>query len=292
MAAGTAPLDPSALMQGLRTRLARWRLPLLLAGAGLFAAGAWLSFRSLGLSFGELQTGPMLAQALLAPLSLLYAGIGMHLLARSAGISMPLGKATALSSWATLAEILPLPGGAMVRAGALVAEGTGLGRSSALVLANAVLWISLAALGCGVVLLGHGHGMASVLALGGAAGSTACFVWLARTSGLMLAAQTTAHRLSGMALIAVRLQLAFLVMGVSVPLFDTFPFALANIAGSAASIAPAGLGISEALAATAAGTVDIASAAAFLAVGLDRLVCLAASAILVLAVSQSRSKRA
>jgi hypothetical protein len=292
VAVGTSRFDPAALVSSLRTRLARWRLPLLIAGAALFALGAWLSFRSLGLSLSALRPGPLLVQALLAPLSLLYAGIGMHLLARSAAVTMPLGKATALSAWATLAEALPLPGGAMVRAGALMAEGTGLARSSALVLANALLWISLAALGCGVVLLGHGHTAAGLLAFGGATGSAVCFGWLARSSGLALAAKTLAHRLSGMSLIAVRLHFAFLTLGVAVPLADTLPFALANIAGSAASIAPAGLGISETLAAAAAGTVSVAPGAAFLAVGLDRLICLAASGLLALATARQRNAAA
>ena len=161
-----------------------------------------------------------------------------------------------------------------------------------LVLANAFLWISLAALGCGAVLLTHGLPAAGILALGGAIGSAASFSWLARTAGPALALQAGLHRLSGMALIAVRLHFAFLTLGVSVPLADTLPFALANIAGSAASIAPAGLWISETLAAGAAVTVKIAPAAAFLAVGLDRLICLSASGLLALFTGRQRSAAA
>lgn len=261
---------------------ARWRAGLFAAAVALFAGGAWFAARQLNLDPSELAPVPFALMLSLAPLSLLYAGIGMHLLARSAGTAMPLGKATALSAWATLAEALPLPGGAMIRAGALMAAGTGLAQSSALVLANALLWISLAALGCGMVLFGHGLSGAVLLVLAGGAGSAITFTWLARTAGLAVACQTAIHRLSGMALIALRLSFAFLTLGVFIPLADTLPFALANIAGSAASIAPAGLGISETLAAAAAGTVKVAPGAAFLAVGLDRLICLAASGLLVL----------
>jgi len=263
----------------LRGALQRWRLPLTIAAAALFAGGAWLSFRGLGLGLSDLNLRPALVQFALAPLSVLYAGIGMVLLARSADVTMGLGKATSLASWATVAEVLPLPGGAMVRAAALMAAGTALGRSSVLVLVNAVLWISLAALGCGAVLLGHGLHAAGALALAGAAGSAITITWLMRCAGPAVAMQTVAHRLAGMTLIAVRLHFAFAVLGVAVPLADTLPFALSNIAGSAASIAPAGLGIGEALAAAAAGTVNVAPGAAFLAVGLDRLVCLAASGL-------------
>ena len=129
----------------------------------------------------------------------------MYLLARSAEVTIPLGRATATSAWATLAEALPLPGGAMVRAGALMSEGTGLAQSSALVLANALLWISLATLGCGLALLGHEASGALLLILAGGNGSAVTFGWLLRQAGLALALQSVLHRLSGMALIAVRL---------------------------------------------------------------------------------------
>ncbi len=276
----------------VRQAAAHWRGPLLAAALALFAGGAWLSIRNLGLDIGSLNGRPLVVQALLAPLSLLYAGIGMYLLARSAGVVMPLGRATATSAWATLAEALPLPGGAMVRAGALMTAGTGLAQSSALVLANALLWISLATLGCGLALLGHAVSVAFLLILAGGAGSAVTFGWLLRQAGLALALQSVLHRLSGMALIAVRLHFAFLTLGVVVPLVDTLPFALANIAGSAASIAPAGLGISETLAAAAAGTVKVAPGAAFLAVGLDRLICLSASGLMALATTRLRSAAA
>jgi hypothetical protein len=284
--------QPAALLarvQSVRTFAQTHRGILLAAALAVFATGAWLSFRQLGIAPGQLRGWPLLVQAMLAPLSLVYAGVGLVLLVRTVPAELPLPKATALAAWATLAEALPLPGGAMVRGGVLVAAGTGLGRSSALVLANALLWISLAALGCGLVLLSHGLTAAVLLALGGASGTALTFAWLTRQAGLGLSLQTVLHRLSGMALIAVRLHFAFLTLGVVVPLADTLPFALANIAGSAASIAPAGLGISEALAAAAAGTVSIAPGAAFLAVGLDRLICLAASGALAFAAFRRQS---
>lgn len=267
---------------------ARWRTPLLIASLALFATGAWLSVRHLGIEASALRPGPLVIQAALAPLSVLYAGIGMYLLARSAGVAMPLGRATGLSSWATLAEALPVPGGAMVRAGALIAAGTALGQSSALVLANAILWISLAALGCGASLIAHAVPGAALIALVGGTGVAASLTWLQQRAGLRLMLETGVHRLIGLGLVAVRLHFAFLTLGVVVPLADTLPFALANIAGSAASIAPAGLGISETLAAAAAGTVNVAPGAAFLAVGLDRLICMAVSALTALATTRQR----
>lgn len=287
-------LTQRALMWRARLRdgAQAWRLPLTLLGAGLFIGGSWLSFRHLGVSPADLRPGPLLAQLLLTPLSLLYGGIGMTLLARGAGMHIPLRRATAQSSYATLAEILPIPGGALVRAGALIAGGARPAQSWALVLLAAVMWISLAALGCGLTLIGHGVFGGPLLALAGLAGTLASCLGLARMADWRAALLNLGHRLAGLALLAVRLQLAFLCLGVVLPLSDTLPFALANIVGSAASIAPAGLGISESFAAGAAGWVAIAPAAGFLAVGLDRVILLAASALFALATLHWRQEPA
>ena len=284
---GTPPLQRSAELERLRLRFAAlrraWRVPLLAAAIVLFGAGAWYSIANTGLSARQLRGEPLLWLIVLAPLSLVYAGIGLTLLSRSAGGAMPLGKATRISAWATVAEALPLPGGALVRVGALMGDGASAAHSSWLVLLNAVMWIALAALGGGLVLLIHGFVLAWTLAAAGAVSSCVATVLLARVAGCRLAAQTAAHRICGMALIAVRLRLAFLVLGTALPLADMLPFALANVAGSAASLAPAGLGISESLAALVASPLAVSPAAAFLAVALDRLVCLGASGLLALA---------
>ena len=271
---------------GIRQTL---RGPLLLAALCLFGIGTWLSVRQLGLSVATFRPEPLLILLLIAPLSLLYAGVALYLLSRSAGGAMPLGKATTTAAWATVAEAFPLPGGALVRAGALVAEGASAGRSSLLVLGTAILWISLACLGCGTTLIAHGFVEGWTLAGVGGLSSGAISLWLVRTAGTRIAIQTLLHRASGLALIAVRLKLAFMALGTALPLADMFPFALANIAGSAASIAPAGLGISELIAALVADSVAAPAAAAFLAVALDRLVCLGASGLMAFA-TQARSK--
>lgn len=261
----------------LRGVLARWRGPLTVLGVMLFASGSWLSFRHLGVSPAVLRSGPLLALILLAPVSLLYGGIGLQLLALGVGTPIRLGPATARSAYATLAEILPIPGGAIVRTSTLMAQGARVGQSWTLVLLAAILWISLAMLGCAATLLARGLSGGAALALLGGAATFGASIGLARFGGWRLAALNLLHRLTGLALIALRLRLAFQCIGVAVAGRDTLPFALANVAGSAASIAPAGLGISESFAAGAAAWVAVAPAAGFLAVGLDRIILLIAS---------------
>ncbi len=279
----------TALADAPRRALAPLRGPILVAACLLFAGGMVWAFRSLGLDPSHIRPGPMAIQLALAPLSLLYGGIGLHLLAKSAGASIPLGRASMISSYATLVEALPVPGGAIVRTGALIKAGARLGSSSLLVILTAILWISLAALGCGLAFLYHATLAAWALIAGGTTGSGLVTFWLIGQAGWLVAVQTLAHRLAGMALIATRLHFAFLALGIAIPLEATLPFALANIAGTAASVAPSGLGISEALAALVAKVVDVAPASAFLAVAIDRLLCLLASGLFSLATAGRRA---
>ncbi|WP_183661142.1 hypothetical protein [Novosphingobium taihuense] len=248
----------------------------------LFVVGGWYSFRQLDIAPDELQPIPLALLVATGPITLLYSGIGLYLMSRSVGTAMPLPRSVTLSTYANLAEALPVPGGAIVRTGALVASGAGLKSSSILVVLSAVLWIAIACLGCGLALVAHGHPAAFPLSGIGFCGSGLATGWLVARAGWKNALLTLGHRIAGMIIISARLHLAFLVMGQALPLADALPFALANVAGSAASIAPSGLGISELLAAGVASTVAVAPAAAFLAVGVDRLIALASSGLYVL----------
>jgi uncharacterized membrane protein YbhN (UPF0104 family) len=271
------PLEDRLLAQfsALRKKLRSVRVPLLVAGAFLFVFGAWWSFGQLRLSIDDIQL-PFLALLLLVmmPASLLYSGIGLHIIALSGGVRIPLRQATVTACYAVLAEALPIPGGVIVRSGALMAEGLGLVRSVALVTANSLLWIALAAVGAAIAIIPYSSiGGLSMLAIGGA-GLVAVLAWLVWTAGPWIAAYSLAHRAAGIVLLALRLFLAFQAIGVSLPFIKAFPVTLAMVVGAAASITPAGLGISETLGALIASVVQVAPAAAFIAVGLDRLLVL------------------
>jgi hypothetical protein len=267
---------------GLRERtqpllgwLARNRRPLLAVCALLFVGGTAWSASRLALDPDRLDWRPLLAMAMVtAPLTLLHGALALVLLGKAARVPAGLGWAARTSAYGQLAELLPLPGGAIVRTGALVAAGGRAGEATMLVLASALLWIALA--GCaagGYLLLSGGIDLVGLpLALGGAVGLVANTALLWARAGPANALLTVVHRAFGLLLNAVRLLLAFMVIGAPVGLGATLPFVLANVAGSAASIAPGGLGVSEALAALLAGATAIKPAAAFLAVALDRVV--------------------
>lgn len=256
------------------------RLKMLTLAAALFVGGAWYSFRGLAISLTDLNGLPLLMLALMAIPSLLYGGIGLVLLARSSQLSIPLSRATVIGADAYLAELLPLPGGAIVRTGALMNAGGGLKQSSALVILTAILWIAIGMIGAGFALISTELRLALPLGLIGSILSSLIFVWLWRQAGAVLALQTLVHRALGIALVGLRLQFAFAALHVSAGFSETLPFVLAGLIGSASSIAPAGLGVGESLAALAALSTEFRPEVAFLAVGLDRMTSLLACALL------------
>ena len=115
-------IDSLTRLAILGERLRSVRVPLLFAGAALFLLGAWWSFGQLRLSAADVELGYLALLLLMMPVSLIYSGIGLQIVARSGGVHMPLGTATMVACHAVLAEALPIPGGAIVRSGALMAR--------------------------------------------------------------------------------------------------------------------------------------------------------------------------
>jgi hypothetical protein len=254
---------------GLGEVLARWRRPVLLAAMVLFLAGSVWSFVGLGLSLDELDLTALIV--LLIPMGLVmivYSAVALCLLARTAGVRLGMGQAMRATAQAQLAEALPIPGGAIVRAATLVNAGASAKTSAGLVVSTALLWIALAAVAAGFILLPLSVGWLLVAAGGGIV--AASLIHLNRLGGAANAVLTLLHRTIGLALAAVRLWLSFAVVKAAIPLVDTFPYVLAAITGSASSLVPGGLGVSEALGALMAQAIHASPAAAFLALAINR----------------------
>ena len=271
-------------LERAKAALARFRVPLFAAGLALFAAGLWWSVSKLELSWSDLNPFYLAALAvILVPLGIAYGAINFMVMTRAAGLNIPFSSAFTTTCIAQFAAILPLPGGALVRGGAMMARGSSMGGAASHVTVNAVLWIACAAMAAGLSLgtfAGSAHPIAIMLTAGGVIGAAACVMWLTRKSSAKNAAGILALRLVGVALSGLRLTCAFYIIGQTIHYADAFPFAFASILGTASSLAPAGLGVSEALAAAIATLSGIGSAAAFLAVGINRIVGIAISGIL------------
>lgn len=270
-----------AMAAPLRGWLARWRGPIVGAALVLFLAGTVWSFLGLGLSLAQLDLTALALLTLgMGLVTLTYSAISLSLLARTAGVRLGLIEAMRASARAQMAEALPLPGGAIVRAAALVGAGAAAGRSAALVIGTALLWIALAAIAAGAILLSATPLAGWTLLIGGALVALGALAHVARLGGMANAGWTLAHRLLGLGLAALRLWLAFAVVKAVMPIAATFPYVLAAIAGSASSLVPGGLGVSEALGALMAQAVQASPESAFLALAVNRVTQFLGTAIL------------
>lgn len=253
------------------------RIPLFLAAMLLFVAGFAISVSRLELAFADLAWGWVTLSALIfVPLSMVYGAVNFMIMARGAGHSVPFARSLKISCVAAFAEFLPIPGGAMVRGGAMMSHGSRAVDAAAHVSVNAVLWISCAAVAASLSLGLFGPVPLAIGSLG-LAGIAVCSWWLATRAGLGLAIAALAMRMVGLFFAGARLLAAFLALGIIADFVGIYPFVFATILGSAAAIAPGGLGISETVAAAIATLSAIAPEAAFVAVGFNRVIGLAVS---------------
>ncbi len=259
----------------------RFKTPLRIFGLLILLGGTLWAIRNLDLDWQTLALGPALLNLIVvAPLILFVAAVTLRLSARVLGLEIAFPTAVSTVAHANVAELLPLPGGAIVRGAALVQAGAGVKDSARVVMLTAILTLALT-LGFSAlafVALGHpvGWALAGLAFLG--AGVSAALLY--RKAGPGLLAALIAIRLLTLALSIWALWLSFQALGHMASLLEAAMLSVSAVLGSAASIVPAGLGINEAIAAGLASLIGTSAAAAFLAVALNRVIGLLAGAVL------------
>jgi hypothetical protein len=293
----TGPAHEAAeppLVRRLR-RLTRWRTPpprwrgliLLLAGA-IFAVGIVLSFRGLDLELADIVWWPLVVLALLGtPLTILLNAAELRAMARSLDDTTMLSwpRAVRVVVVATAANILPLPGGALVRVHALGTAGAGVAKATAINLIAAVLWLGAAIALAGVAALTYVPlagvlalvgGLAAV-ALGAAAVRAVASRWSTTAVAGLLGVEVATTLLH-----AAKLYLVFLALAVPAGLTEALVVGVAGPVSAAAGVFPSGLGLAELLSALLAPAVALPAAAGFGATAVVRLVGLVSTAPLAL----------
>ena len=254
-------------------------MPVLAVAAIFFLGGAIWSIASLDLAPGDIAIGPLaILLAAIIPATLAYSAVNLMLMARAAGTDMTFADSLRTNVFASLAELLPVPGGAIVRSHALVKSGSKLSHSVELVVGFGLLWIACAAVGAALSLQAASSAALPVAVISALA-TLVITGWIAARFGFAVAMAALALRILGLGLMAVRVGLAFAAIGLAIDWSDTLAFTFAIIAGTASAIVPSGLGVSEGLAAIVAAPANVAPAGAFLAVALSRLLGLAVNAI-------------
>jgi hypothetical protein len=286
--------DVAAAMRRVleRGRSSSIRLPALIAAIVVFVAGLVLSVTQLPHDLRQVAPSFLLLSALCVPAIIGLNAVETKLSATFAGATFGWLQATHIGLVSSAANMLPLPGGPLVRIGALKLAGASLlqGSVATTLIAAIGLGLAFACAGASTVLDRPFVGM-TFLAAGGIA-SAACAIALFRLRrSWRLVAMVLLAKSAGTAVGLLRMYFALASLGLLVPFRALCAFAVSDVAGSVVSIVPAGLGVNEAVAALMAALVAVPPTVAFLAVGINRVIALAVLAVTTALVAALRGAR-
>lgn len=229
-----------------------------------------------------------------APLIVLSNVLELKWSARVVGVRVGLAAAGKIAIMSSAANLLPVPGGAMVRVGALKVAGARIGAGTSVTIVIAVLWLGLALLFAGIWLItNQPTAVGTFILVSGALVSLLAVAWI-RIIGASWELVGFAVIIKSFAIFVgmLRMYWSFRSLGVGVQFPETSVFALANVTGAAVSIFPAGLGVTEVAAAALAEFTAATASAAFIATALNRIAglipLLIAAAII--AITQRRNR--
>jgi len=277
----------------LALRRDRLRRAGLVGSLAAFGIGLVLALDSAGPALTGVRPLPLLALLLVCvPVQQVLNAAEFAVMARYGGRRVGWRPALEVSMHTSAANLLPLPGGALTRVAALRGLGLPLGRGTVLVAIGFGVWGGIAFAVSGAWLAGDGawagFGLlaAAVVLLGSSAVTS-----LRLNGDLLLFVRLLAVRFATILLEAVRMALALNALGTAIGLDRASIFVIASFLGSLVSMAPAGLGVREAVVAALAPLVGVDPGAGFLAAALNRaagLVGLAAVAALLLVIQRRR----
>lgn len=215
----------------------------------------------------------VILMVLAVPVTMLLNAVEFVLTGRLLGREIGMLAAIEIAIVGAAANLLPLPGAALVRVAALKAAGAGYGEGTKATLLVAGLWAGIAFVFAGAWMLRLDVGAVALAFIAlGLAGWVACFAYgwrLCQSAGLPVLLS-----LAKLALVttdALRLHLCLSALGVAVLFDQAAALAVAGVVGNAVSIVPAGLGVREAVSAGLAPLVGLGAGVAFLAATLNRL---------------------
>lgn len=192
----------------------------------------------------------------------------------SQDVSLP--EATEITILAGVANMLPLPGGTIVRVAALKSGGASIRQGTTATLLVSLLWIGIAFLYAGLWVAtsqGQLFGLAGIFLGIGALAVLACvFVAATQFDALDKFWPIIPIKLAHVIMDAARIWLCLLALGVEASFAQASALTVSSVVGAAVSIVPAGLGIREAAAAMLAPFILLTAASAYLAASLNRIV--------------------
>jgi hypothetical protein len=207
-------------------------------------------------------------------------GLEYVLSARAIGHSVPLRESTRVSVLSTAANLLPIPGAAIVKTRALQNRGARLGTAASLTIAIGLVWVGVGCIGAGGLLaITTDRTLMAVLLLAGGALSMAlsAVLFVGRSTAMSVPSVmgwATLLEASSVTLTSVRFTLVLRAMGFHGTFAQGATLAATAIVASAAGIFPGGLGLRELLSGIIGPAVGLSAAVATVAAAVERIVSL------------------
>ena len=281
-------------LSGRQARSAGTDRAVLVAAALLFV-GAF-AYGVGGVQAGDLDVTvwPLVVLAVVVvPLATVANGLEYAVAARIGGHRVAVGEALEISVLSSAANLLPLPGAALVRVRAMRRRGSSYRRALSVTVLVGGAWLSTSLVLAGALLAARGGGTDGVVpaaALGaGVVGIVATAVVVRRLGpageATSLVAGLVGAEVLAVVVAATRFLLVLRALGLDVAVEQAVALTVAGVVASALGFVPGGLGLREALAGAIAGLVGLTVATGVLAAAVDRLVGLPVLAVLAVGVS-------
>lgn len=246
----------------------------IVVAAMIFIVGAIVSLRGRPEMLTGLESTIWIWVFALVPFTVLSNATQFWLTARIAGLRPPVFKVLTVTLLSTAANLLPVPGGSVVRIMALKKPGQNFRQPIALTAFVAIIWLSISSLvaaACLFLLRLNGLALIAVT-LFTISGIFAKFAWPAGLS-------ESRRWIAGLVLVqsflvvvgGIRLWLCFHAIGEPINLQESLVLLFSSVVAALAGIAPGGFGLTEATAAGLAVLIGVAPDAAFIATALNRI---------------------
>lgn len=279
-------------LSNVRAVVERHRLPILIIAFALFLFGTVWSIHKLDLDLASIEFVPIvLVLLVLVPVGLLVSSWNLMVLARIVGTRITLYDAIAATAFGRVAEIMPVPGAALVRAGALLKSGAGVGGTLSVLAWSSIMALAMAGLLAGIAFFQHDLVAATILTGASIAGFLFSVFWVARRAPPSVLASLLLVRVAMLSLSVMRILACFAAVSITTSVSQALIFVVGVTLTTQAGIVPAGLGVGEAVSAALALLVGMSPAGAFLASALNRICGLLASGVISLAIMGGRLYR-
>ena len=278
------------LAAGLRRRLTKrpsrgTQIVVLVSALVLFIGVSVWSWRELDIELADLHFGALAwLLVVFVPLTIIANAAELGVTGRVLGVKLKPKLLIRTVVVATAANLLPIPGAAMVRVHALRTAGCRLGAATSITVVTALVWIAWSAGVAGVALLITGR-------VGSGIGFLLAWVLLLGVSVVALQRQrdTVTRTARGFAMITVvelglilvsglRLLAVLATLGISADVVQALTLAVSGALAAGAGVFPGGLGLTEGISGALAPLIGLTVATGVLATAFNRIAGLVVTA--------------